>query len=337
MYKKIERYDAQRVSRKGRKKMPFSPEDPECLALDLSDLDGINSVARALSVRKRVEILGLLGEKNIMSINEIARALALPVSSASMHVSVLEEAGLVNSERLPGIHGAMKMCSRRRSSVWMTLKPHASPKTGQILQALPLGAYSAAGDIAQVCGIASQTGPIGLYNNPRSFYLPQRLEAQVLWFANGYLDYAFSLPVRRDIEIEAIELSFEVCTQAYIDDPARKSVIKVLLNGVCLGSGLCTLDSQGRRGTLNPPWWPDVATQHGQLQKWRVTREGSHLNGERISDVTLAQTGLEKASCITARILVPDEEGAQGGINLFGEGFGDYSQALNLLIEYKKT
>ena len=59
--------------------------ESERLTLGISDVDQISMVARALSVPKRIEILKLLGQKNIMSVNEIAHALSIPISSTSLN------------------------------------------------------------------------------------------------------------------------------------------------------------------------------------------------------------------------------------------------------------
>ena len=84
--------------------MPLTTDESQRLTLDLSDSQTASQIARALSVPKRLEILRLMGEKNVMSVNEIAQTLNMPVSSASMHISVLEEAGFIVCERMPSIH-----------------------------------------------------------------------------------------------------------------------------------------------------------------------------------------------------------------------------------------
>lgn len=315
--------------------MEPTAQDMECLVLGLSDTDQITRVSHALSVKSRVEILNLLGEKNIMSVNEIAQALHLPISSASMHVSILQEAGLVVCERMPSIHGSLKTCARRKSSIYFKLKGEPPAAEKQLVQSLPLGAYSAVGDIVPACGLASQIGPIGIYNNPRSFFLPERLDAQILWLKSGYLDYQFSPLLRSDVKIKALELSFEVCTQALIEEQAQTTSIQVLVNDHLLGERVCSCDSEGRRGTFNPAWWPDVSTQHGELQKWRVTEDGTYLQSQKIADLTLSDLALDRQPNIAVRLYVPAVCKRQAGINLFGTGFGDYNQAINLMIGYQ--
>lgn len=303
------------------------------LRLDMEDVQQMSLVARALSVPQRVEMLRLLGENNIMSISELAQRLELPVSSTSMHMSILEEAGLVQCERLSTIRGSMKMCTRRYDDVTFMLRSAPKRSMKCVSQSMPIGAYSQAEEILDPCGLASELGPIGKYNVPLSFYRPERLDAQVLWFKSGVLEYQFSMLTGGEFQPEMLELSFEACTQAQMEDTQRLSEIQVSINGVLLGSALCTCDSQGRRGVFNASWWPDVATQHGELIKWQITPEGCFLHGEKVSDVTLKDLSLEASPCIRVRLAVPRKDD-QAGVNLFGSNFGDYSQAIDLKMGY---
>lgn len=310
--------------------MPLTSDESQRLTLDLSDSQTASQIARALSVPKRLEILRLMGEKNVMSVNEIAQTLNMPVSSASMHISVLEEAGFIVCERMPSIHGTMKMCTRKCDSVLFHLRVDPPHSTRQFVQSLPIGAYSQAESITNPSGLASRFGPIGVYGRESSFYLPERLEAQILWMKSGCLCYRFASLPDASIEPEYLELSFEVCSEA--QSTVWRSVIQITINGCLLGSGECSCDNEGRRGTFNPAWWPDVATQHGELQKWRVTKEGTYLQGEKISNVRIQDLKLASTPRINILFHVPSDG---DGINLFGTDFGDYNQAIQLVIGYQ--
>ena len=315
--------------------MTISKGDPERLAMDLTDVEVVSRVARALSVPKRLEILKLLAEKNVMSVNEISQTLNMPISSASSHVSVLEEAGLISCERVSSIHGTMKMCSRKRDSILLHLCMDPPHHTKQFAQSMPIGAYSQAESITEPCGIASRLGPIGVYNRPNCFYLPERLDAQILWLHSGSLCYRFAPLLDESIEPEYLELSFEVCNAAQLDSPVWQSELRVYINGCLLGSSICSCDSKGRRGNLNPAWWPDVATQHGELQKWRVTRTGTYIGDAKVSDVRLQDLQLSGSAHINVLLHVPTDTNYSSGINLFGTDFGDYNQAIRLVIGYQ--
>ncbi|MBR6561803.1 MAG: helix-turn-helix domain-containing protein [Oscillospiraceae bacterium] len=311
------------------------PDDSERLVLDLSDPERVSLIARALSVPKRLEILRLLGEKNVMSVNEISQTLNIPISSTSTHISILEEAKLIVCERMSSIRGTMKMCTRVRESILFHLCEDPPHRTKQYMQSMPIGAYSQAESITSPCGLASQLGPIGIYNKPSCFYLPERLDAQVLWVQSGCLCYRFAPLLDNTIEPEYLELSFEACTEARVDTPDWHTEIRITINGCLLGGSVCSSDTEGRRGKLNPPWWPDVSTQYGELQKWRVTKNGTYLNDVKISNVKLGDLKLNECSRINVLLHVPSDSHHAAGLNLFGTGFGDYNQAIQLVIGYQ--
>ena len=57
--------------------------------------------------------------------------------------------------------------------------------------------------------------------------------------------------------------------------------------------------------------------------------------GVSISDVTVEDLNIADHSYISATIEVPGDAEHVGGINLFGNWFGDYPQALILRLGYK--
>ncbi len=304
------------------------------LLLSISQPEALCRVARALSSPKRVEILKLLGEHNIMNVGEIAVAIDLPVSSTALHIVTLEEAGLIACEKQPSLRGAVKMCTREKHEIVFHLNEAMETMPRVLSQQLPIGAYSEAAGITPSCGLASRSAPIGAYNNPRSFFLPERLNAEILWFHGGSLEYVFSVLAVDEMEIRWLEVSFEVCSQSPMSKPEWRSDVRVHINGVPLGTCPCVCDSKGRRGMLNPVWWPDIPTQHGQLQAWRVDAEGSYMDNTRIGDVCLSDLRLSDHDRIAVRVQAPDEDGKQPGVNLFGNQFGDYSQGITLQIGY---
>lgn len=79
-------------------------------------------IARALASEVRISILRLLSERN-MNVNEIAVTLGIPTSTAALNVRVLEEAKLIHTRMLPGVRGAMKLCSRRVEGLTVNLIP----------------------------------------------------------------------------------------------------------------------------------------------------------------------------------------------------------------------
>lgn len=294
----------------------------------------ISALARALSVPQRIRILRLLGEKNIMSVNDIANALELPLSTVSLHVHILEEAGLVVSERMPSIHGTLKLCTRRDTSIVLNLCGSQDRAVRTFEQETSVGSYSSALKITPPCGMASLTVPIGVYNNPKSFYLPARSEAEILWIRSGVLIYDFAPLLQSKASVLQMEISFEVGASAQLNQ-LWETCFTMDVNGFSLGSAVAVCEKEGRRGWQNPDWWPDIATQHGSLFRWKITKDGTWMGERKVSDTKLDQ--LLKDEKLSVRLTVPDDPRLANGINLFGRGFGDFDQGIRLSITYRET
>jgi len=63
---------------------------------------------------------------------------------------------------------------------------------------------------------------------------------------------------------------------------------------------------------------------------WKVTDEGTYIDGNRLSDVTLSQLNLREHTSVKVWIGVKEGALNVGGINIFGKGFGNYDQDIIL-------
>ncbi|MCC7208623.1 MAG: helix-turn-helix domain-containing protein, partial [Anaerolineae bacterium] len=80
----------------------------------------IEKVLKALASDKRIAILRYLSHR-VSSITELAEATDMPASTATMHINILEEAGLVHTELKPASRGLQKVCSRMYDHVEIVL------------------------------------------------------------------------------------------------------------------------------------------------------------------------------------------------------------------------
>lgn len=300
--------------------------------LSLGKPDQLYRLAHALASPVRIRIMQALCSRS-MNVGELSETLDIPMSTTALAVKTLEEACIITTETQPGARGAMKLCSRRLDTLFIQLAPEEE-ESNVLAQMIPLGGYSQAEGITPTCGLASMKMIIGEMDVPAMFYSPERFHAQLLWFRQGALEYRFTFPYMDQMEIEWLELSFEACSEAPMYRDPWKSDIAVSINDRRLGIWTCPCDCGGRHGKLTPGWWPALSTQFGFLKTWRVCREGTYLDGVRLSDVTVADLHLREEPCIKARIEVPPDAQNVGGINLFGESFGDYPQAIMVRAGY---
>lgn len=313
--------------------MPHVNDESKHISLSISQLDRLCPVAKALSSPVRVRMLSLLSTRS-MNVNELAEALSLPVSTAALNVRQLEESGLISTDIQPGIRGAMKLCSRRIESVSMRLTPDAPSGESALTLQLPIGCYSAAEGITPECGIVTEHAWIGESNAARTFYHPDRFTAQMLWFHSGALEYRFSLGEVNPSQVEWIEFSMEISSNAPLYRDDFKSDIFVEVNGMRLGTWTSPGDYGGRRGRLNPSWWSDTSSQFGLLKTWRIDHTGCQLDGETLSGISLSDLVLESRDYIALRIGVDAAAEHVGGLNLFGDRFGDYAQGIIMRVGY---
>ena len=301
------------------------------LDLSVNDTEKLALVARALGSDVRIRIMQLLGERS-MSIVELAQAMNAPLSTISNNVVLLEEAELIRTERRNGVRGVMKLCSRKRDQIHIDLVGQEQRQIESHFQYMPIGHYIDC-LIVPTCGMAGSQSNIGMQDDTALFYEPEHFDAQLLWFHKGFVEYRFSSRHAMDRKLHCLEISFEACSEApnyRLDWP---SDITVWVNNVELGTWRCPGDFGGRQGRYTPIWWPQSATQYGLLKRWRVDQNCCLLDDEIISNVTLDQLHLTEKPYITLRIGIKEDADQQGGLNLFGEQFGDYNQAIIMRLD----
>lgn len=287
---------------------------------------------KALGNETRIGILRYLGDR-VVPVNQIAQDMGLPPSTATMHIVVLEKAGLLHTEMRPASRGLQKVCARTYDELVIDL-PRGEHHTRAATElTMPVGGYS---DFAvePTCGLASSEGLIGYLDDPNSFYEPDRLLAQLIWFRSGFLEYRFPNRVPPGARVLSLQLTAEVASEAPLHDPDWPSDISVWINGHHLGEWTCPGDFGGLRGRLTPSWWEEKDSQFGVLKRWRVTATGTSIDGVALSRTTIDTLTLRIGDPIVLRIGVRADAGNVGGLNLFGRGFGNYPQDLGLRIEY---
>jgi predicted transcriptional regulator len=307
------------------------------LTLDgASDDSLIERVLKALDSANRLRILRYLTTRNA-SVNEIASALDLPLSTAALHVETLEEAGLIQTELEPASRGLRKMCARMYDMIVLDLpRSTSATRTPAIELAMPIGAFSDC-RVLPTCGLAGSNGLIGMVDDPASFYEPGRVDAQLIWFRSGWVEYHFPNRLPAGAQPVALTLSMEICSEAPHHHPDWPSDITVWINGVEIGTWTSPADFGGEAGMLTPAWWYVHDTQYGLLKFWHVDDDGAKIDGLRISEVALSELRLTEAPYFAVRIGVKSGAEHVGGINLFGSKFGNYPQDLVLRVSYQRN
>ncbi len=298
--------------------------------LNLDDEKKLTIVGKALSSEVRIDIIKLLFRQEY-NINEIAEKLELAPSSAAAHIRVLEEAGIIHTTLLPGIRGSMKLCTLQIERIGVSIQTKQMNHQQIETIHMPIGNYVDY-RVSPTCGIVSLKGPIDDEDEPRCFYNPERMHAKLLWLGDGYVEYRFPNNSIQSIEPSRIEISAELCSEDHDYNIDYPSDITLWVNSIEAATWECPSDFGGRRGKLNPDWWPDKNTQYGMLKTWAITTDGIYLDDEKHSGKNIKEFGLSEREFIAVRIGVKEDAVHKGGMNLFGNGFGDYEQDIIMKI-----
>jgi predicted transcriptional regulator len=269
-----------------------------------------------------------------MNVNEIAEALGIPQSSASTHINLLEKTGLIDTESQKASKGSQKICRATFDEIILSFKNSMKTEDDNsvIEVEMPVGLYSSCHTTAP-CGLCSVDGIIGYLDSPATFHSPERMKAGLLWFTRGSVSYQFPNNARIAGKIvRQLELQVELSSEAPGTSDNWPSDIHVSINDKLIAIWTAPGDYGDQRGKFTPDWWKLAGSQYGHLKSFRVTNEGTFVDGIRISDVTLEDVDLDAHGSIRVKFAVPDNAEYPGGMNIFGRGFGNYDQDITLRL-----
>lgn len=292
------------------------------------------AILKGLASSVRIQILKLLHAGGPLNVNTIAERLALPQSTVSTHVQLLEAAGLIRTESQKARKGSQKICHAIVDGVTVVFAPEIAPLAANDIEvSMPLGLYTSC-EVTGPCGLCSTDGIIGLLDVPDTFLDPERMRAGLIWFTRGYVEYQFPNNAKlAHSTIETMEFSLELSSEVPGTSADWPSDITLSVNGIEIGTWLSTGDYGDKRGVYTPGWWKLKGSQYGKLKSWRVTGDGTYVDGVRISSVSLADLDLSKHRSIRLRIAVKSDARHPGGVNIFGRGFGNYDQDIVLRLQ----
>ncbi|GGJ36522.1 ArsR/SmtB family transcription factor [Deinococcus roseus] len=297
------------------------------------DGDDAQKVLSALNSDTRLLMLSLLSHR-AMNMSALTEALGQPHSTVAFNLKQLEDAGLLRVQYIPGTRGKQKMISKNYDEILLKLPGVNIEAELDIVEvSMPIGNYKRF-QAKPTCGLASDTKFIGLIDDPRSFYEPEHVYAQIMWFRSGYVEYDFPNNLPYGSVATEIELSMEICSEAPEYELDWPSDITLWVNGIEVGTWTSPGDFGGVKAKLTPSWWSLDQTTHGLLKRWRITQEGSFIDGERLSPVSIRDVNIQDAAHIEVKLGVKPDARHPGGMNLFGKRFGNYEQDIVMRTRY---
>lgn len=319
----------------GRRKGAGAAKDRSFLVVDPERQFG---VLRGLASPVRLRILRLLRREGPLNVNSIAEALDLPQSTIASNVQILEDAELIETTLGKASKGQQKVCAARFDEIVVRLDPTPASHDPKVIEVeMPLGLYTSC-NVSAPCGLCSNKSIMGVLDVPDLFLDPSRVQAALIWFGRGHVEYKFPNNAKvLNTPVESLEFLMELSSEVPGTNTNWPSDISLWVNDVKVGTWTSPGDYGDRRGTFTPRWWKLEGSQYGILTRWVINASGTWLADRKLSDVTLQDLRLPEHHSIRLRIGIDDDGGRPGGINIFGRGFGNHDQDIVMRLNLSKT
>ena len=286
----------------------------------------------ALASSVRLQIIQILS-KDELSIKELAEKVGISSPIMLKHIQLLEDAGIVTSRMVRKNGSLCRICTLVFAEYRFMIETRRKNLPSVQTFSVPVGQYA---DISgkPTCGLATAEGIITVMDDPRVFWEPERVNAQLLWLTEGYVEYRVPNYLTKEQHLVELELSFEIASEApdFADD--WPSDITFHINGKKLFTWTSPGDYGIKRGILTPEWWP--SNQYGLLKVVRITPEGTYLDDIKVSDITLEDVYRQEDPFWTVRFEVPADAEHVGGLTLFGKQFGNHAQDIVMRVFFEK-
>ncbi|MGL2238001.1 ArsR family transcriptional regulator [Oenococcus oeni] len=285
------------------------------------------SVYKALASPVRIEIIKKLSRKQ-MNVEQLAKSLKLSSTITLMHLHKLEDAGIISFER----SGHNKLSRLKVDEITINFPKKIYPNFQIYHTTIPVGQYTHY-SITPSCGLAGPKGYIGLVDEPKYFMDPERMSAGMVWFSSGFVEYQTPNLLTNGDKLEMLDLSVELGSEFPFSNNVWPSDITFFINNLEIGTWTSAGDFSDVRGKYTPAWVPDDVNQYGLQKIIRITNHGTYLDGKPFTNTRLNDLDLTTQT-FTIRFEIKSDAKNQGGCTIFGKGFGNYDQDIDLKLFY---
>lgn len=302
--------------------------------LHVKNLDEGLEVFKALGSELRINIIKFLQENHEMNMNELATSLGITNGALTSHIKKLEESGIIQVMTERGGHGNQKICKVAVDKIVVDVESEETEEDQNIYNTeVKVGHYSDY-NVYPTCGLATSKAIVGEVDDPRYFSHPDRINAGILWFTKGYIEYMIPNLLPSATKIDQITVSLEISSEAPGINNDWPSDISIFLNDVKIGTWTSPGDYGDVQGIFTPDWWFPNWNQYGLLKMIVINKKGTFVDGLKISDVTINQFNLDYKSTVRFKFEIEEDAKNIGGITIFGSEFGNYNQDIKVRIAY---
>ena len=302
--------------------------------LHVKNLDEGLEIFKALGSELRINIIKLLQENHEMNMNELATSLGITNGALTSHIKKLEESGIIQVMTERGSHGNQKVCKVAVDKIVVDVESEENEEDQNIYNTeVKVGHYSDY-EVYPTCGLATSQAIVGEVDDPRYFSHPDRINAGILWFTKGYIEYIIPNLLPSATKIDQITVSLEISSEAPGINNDWPSDISILLNEVKIGTWTSPGDYGDVQGIFTPDWWFPNWNLYGLLKMIVINKKGTFVDGLKISDVTINEFILDYKSTVRFKFEIEEDAKNVGGITIFGSEFGNYNQDIKVRIAY---
>lgn len=302
--------------------------------LHVKNLDEGLEIFKALGSELRINIIKLLQENHEMNMNELATSLGITNGALTSHIKKLEESGIIQVMTERGSHGNQKVCKVAVDKIVVDVESEENEEDQNIYNTeVKVGHYSDY-EVYPTCGLATSQAIVGEVDDPRYFSHPDRINAGILWFTKGYIEYIIPNLLPSATKIDQITVSLEISSEAPGINNDWPSDISILLNDVKIGTWTSPGDYGDVQGIFTPDWWFPNWNQYGLLKTIVINKKGTFVDGLKISNVTINEFNLDYKSTVRFKFEIEEDAKNVGGITIFGSEFGNYNQDIKVRIAY---
>ena len=297
---------------------------------ELFSMDATLEVCKALASPVRLRLLDIVSKNQQINLNELASQLGITNGAVTQHMKILLDSGIVGVTLKPGKRGSQKICYIKERKFLIDLSPEINLMETKYQVEIPVGSYTKY-SIYPTCGLANENSFIGEIDDPRYFDAPERSGAGILWFGQGFVEYRIPNYLKPNNKIKELQITLEISSEAPGICEVWPSDIHFAINGIPLGFWTSPGDFGVVKGIYTPSWWPEW-NQYGLLKLLSINKEGSFIDGIKISDTCIESLNINHKSDITFKISVPEKAKNIGGLTIFGKGFGNYNQDISVRV-----
>lgn len=299
------------------------------------DLDDSLPFFKALSSNVRIQILKTLNSEKEINLNELASRIGVTNGAITPHIKILEEVGIIDTKTVVAKHGVQKICSLRVEKYVIHIG-HVGREFNKNSFSVELspGQYVDY-DVTPTCGIATAERIIGVYDMPIYFSDTEHFQAQIIWFTTGFVEYEIPNYLPAQTSLTDILFQAELGSEAASFNNNYKSDISFYINGLFIGMWQSPGDFGGIKGFYNPDWWVPSMNQYGTLMEVHINKEGTFVDGDKYSDITVDQLNIKPGSRIRLRLAVPEGLPNSRGLTIYGRSFGNYNSGMMIRMNYE--